>query len=186
MPRPVQSPALGLLSLLTAKDGGIGPGGIEDNYRAIVDARPMIGLGFRSNFQLSLTPANINVALAGAPGWYRANDEVLGIAAGFRCPDSEIWRVIAFGVTILTVTGSCAVTAGWDFAAIGGATGDLWPVMLGQTSTGAGAGTERASGYEAQFWALPGQGPAFHLTQFLVGTNDCNADLALTVERFRI
>lgn len=186
MPRPIQSPALGLLSLFTAKDGGIGPGGLEDNYRAVVEARPMIGLGFRSNFTLSLVPANINVALAGAPGWYRAGDEVLGIAAGFRVPDSEIWRVIAFGVTILGVTGSVAITPGWDFAAIGGATGDPFPIPLGPTTTAVGAGNERTSGFESHFWATPGQGPAVHFNQWLVGTNDCNADLALTVERYRI
>lgn len=186
MPRPVQSAALGLLSLLTAKDGGIGPNGLEDNYRAILDARPMIGLGFRSTFTISLVPANINVALAGAPGWYRLNDEVLGIAAGFRCPDSEVWRVIAFGVTLLSVTGSVAITPGWDFRAEGGAAGDLWPIALAPTSTGAGAGTERAVGFTTEFWALPGQGPAFHFAQWAVGVNDGNVDAALTVERYRI
>lgn len=187
MARLVQSPALGLLSLFTCKDGGIGPNALSDSYIATVDARPMLGAAFRRTFTLSLVAANINVALAGAPGWYRFNDEALGIAAGFRCPSDEIWRVISFGYTIQTVTGSTSAQAGWDFAAIGGAAGDPFCTAIAEITAGAAAGVQRASGYQADFWALPGQGPAAHFPQWTLGVNDADMPgVALTVERYKI
>lgn len=187
MTRLVQSPALGLLSLFTCKDGGIGPNGLSDSYIATVDARPMLGAAFRRTVTLSLVVANINVALAGAPGWYRLNDETLGINAGFRVPSNEIWRCLAFGLTFQGVTGAVAITPGFDFAAIGGAGGDPFCTALAPISNGAAPGNQRAIGYECEFWALPGMGPAFHINPWAPAANDCDIPgISFTFERYGI
>lgn len=185
MPRLVQSAAVGLLPLFTCKDGGIGPNGLEDNYRAIVDAQPLLGLGFRRHLSASLVVANINAALGGVPGWMRANAQATLIAAGFRVPDNEIYHVLGFGFTSLTVTGSIAIQVGWDFTGNGGAQ-DPTPLTEG-TTTGGAAGVFRAQGLKCDFWAGPGQGPAVLFPTWAIGVNDADLPgIHLEIERYRI
>lgn len=184
MPRLVQSPAFGLLSLFTCKDGGIGPNALADEYQAGVDAGPLLGFGFRRHLAVSLVAANINAALGGAAGWLRLNAQVLAIAAGFRVPSNELYRVLAFGVTTTTVTGSIAVMMGWDFTGNGGAT-DPTP-MQDTTGTAGAAGVVRGSGVQSDFWAGPGQGPAVLFPTWGIGVNDCDLIAHLEIERFTI
>ena len=185
MPRLVQSPAFGLLSLLTTKDGGIGPNALLDEYRATIDARPLLGFGFRRHLQVALVVANINAALAGVPGWLRLNAQALAIAAGFRVPANELYRVISFGVTSLTVTGNISFQLGWDFTGNGGVQ-DPTP-MTENVTNGAGAGIYRAQGVaDPDFWAGPGQGPAVLFPIWAVGVNDADIWAHLEVERYTI
>lgn len=185
MPRLVQSPATGLLSLLTCKDGGIGPNGLEDNYRGVIEATPLLGHNFRRHFSASLVVANINAALAGVPGWMRANAQATLIAAGFRVPDNELYHVLAFGFTSLTVTGSIAIGIGWDFTGNGGAQ-DPTP-MTENVTTGGAVGVMRAQGLPCDFWAGPGQGPACLFPVWAIGVNDADLPgIHLEVERYRI
>lgn len=184
MPRLVQSPAFGLLSLLTSKDGGIGPNALSDEYQAGVDAGPLIGFGFRRHLAVSLVAANINAALGGAAGWLRLNAQVLAIAAGFRVPSNELYRVIAFGFTTTTVTGSISASAGWDFTGNGGAT-DPTPLTEANT-TGGAVGVIRAQGVQCGFYAGPGQGPAILFPTWGIGVNDADVVAHLEVERFTI
>lgn len=185
MPRLVQSPAFGLLSLFTCKDGGIGPNSLADEYRATVEAQPLLGYGFRRHLSLSLVVANINAAVGGAPGWLRLNAQALAIAAGFRIPDNELYRVIAFGATSLTVTGSVAMQLGWDFTGNGGAQD---PTPLQSTNNTAGAvGVMRATGVQCDFWAGPGQGPAILFPNWGIGVNDADLPgIHLEIERYTI
>lgn len=184
MPRLVQSPAFGLLSLLTCKDGGIGPNALSDEYSANVEATPLLGFGFRRHLAVSLVAANINAALGGVAGWMRLNSQALAIAAGFRVPSNELYRVLAFGVTTTTVTGSVAVQMGWDFTGNGGATD---PTPMQDTNGTAGAvGVVRASGVQANFYAGPGQGPAVLFPIWGIGANDCDLVAHLEVERYTI
>ena len=184
MPRLVQSPAFGLLSLLTTKDGGIGPNALLDEYRATVDASSRIGFGFRRHLQVSLAVANINAALGGVPGWLRLNAQALAIAAGFRVPSNEQYRVLAVGATALTVTGSIAIQTGWDFTGNGGAN-DPMPLVENVT-TGGAVGVFRGSGLVCDFLAGPGQGPAVLFPVWSIGVNDADLVCHCEIERYTI
>jgi len=185
VPRLVQSPAFGLLSLLTSKDGGIGPNSLSDEMQAGVDAGPMLGFGFRRHLFVSLVVANINAALGGAPGWLRLNSQALAIAAGFRVPSNEMYRVLAFGATSLTVTGSIAIQIGWDFTGNGGAQ-DPTP-LTEQTTNGGAVGVYRAQGVQADFLAGPGQGPAILFPSWALAANDADLPgIHLEIERYTI
>lgn len=187
MPRPVQSPAFGLLSLFTAKDGGIGPWSLEDAFRATVDAQPLLGFGFRSTRTVSLAAVTLNAGLGGAAGWFRLGDEAAGIAAGFRVASDELWRVIAFGFTSTTVNGSVGIQAGWDFAAIGGVGGDSFPIALTETNgAGVTAPGRRATGALCGFWAGPNQGPALFFPNWSPGVTDADVVCCLEIERYRL
>lgn len=185
MPRLVQSPAVGLLSVLNNKDGGIGPNALMDEYRAVIDAQGMLGLPARRQRSVSLSVVNINAALAGVPGWLRLNAQALAIAAGFRCLEGEIWRVIAFGATVTSVAGNIGITIGWDFGGAGGAT-DPTPLSGNSTSNVTVAGQVRGSGVQADFWAQAGQGPAVLFTTWTTGVDEATLVAHLEVESYRV
>lgn len=184
MPKLIQSQARGLLSLLTSKDGGLGPPAMEDNLRAVLETRDFYGLNGRGGINFGQTVANLDAATgwiagggAGVIGWRPC----FGTAGNndLRVPQGELWRVLSVQFRATRVNGSVVLAAGWAH----GESPTWYFGAVGPTAAAVLAAQSQTAGGPCDFIAMPGSAPAFHFNQWLVGTFDFDLEVFVLYER---
>lgn len=189
MPKLIQSQARGLLSLLTSKDGGLGPAAMEDNLRITLDAASLYGLNGRATRFVSQSEAQIDAAPAGwvagggaltNQGWFACvpADGTTG-TTDMRVPEGELWRVLGITLKANRVNGSVVLAAGWAHG--------MYPnwvfTQLGNVSAAVLAGQAQSAGKDVDFIAIPGSAPAFYCNSWDLGVFDFSLDVHLVYER---
>lgn len=185
MPKLIQSQARGLLSLLTSKDGGLGPAGLEDNLRAVVDIEKYYELNGRRRFFRGQTAAQLDASPAGwvagggavdYRGWIAcraADGSDTSLTNNLIVPEGEIWHVRAVSVKAQRVTGTGAIEAGWAHG--------MFPQyafgQLGIYSQVVTAPLSQQAGQMCDFLAMPGTCPAFFTPRWQLAANDFNVDV---------
>lgn len=194
MPKLIQSQARGVLSLLTSKDGGLGPAAMEDNLRLTLEMLPFYGLNGRQVLFRGQTAAQLDNAATGwlasggatVRGWFACMNQVgppLPPPAGndIIVPEGELWRVLNVTMHFNRTVGSGgSLAAGWAHG--------LFPAFRfaqnsGQVSGTVGAGFHGTAGGDCDFIALPGTTPAFFVPQFTLATLAFDLNVYLTYER---
>ena len=186
MPRLIQTVPTGLLSILNAKDGGLGPITLSDEAKGVIELIKFYGMQERRSRFLSFTAATIDVT-GGAPGWSYTGVLAGGVFTGanFVVPDGQIWHVLGLSLALENVTGTVNVTPGWAFKDPSVGT----PGEAIETANGTGnvaAGTKGVAGSLVDIWALPGAMAAFYIRQWGLGVNDCDVGLSINYEVFTL
>lgn len=191
MPRLIQSQARGLLSLLTSKDGGIGPGTLEDSLRATVDTSDFYLLNGRTTTFNAQTAAQADAAPSGwiaaggalDNGWRACYPGDGNLAAGvpaIAVPEGELWRVKSVTIQVDRVTGgSGQVFAGWAH----GMFPNFRYSQIGNASTTFVANQATTCGGQCDFLALPGSCAAFFNITWDLGVNDYDFQVYVVYER---
>lgn len=190
MPKLIQSQARGLLALLTSKDGGLGPAGMEDNLRITVDAEKYYSLNGRRQLSVGQTAAQMDAAPAGwiaaggalsNQGWYAAVPADGSVVANvdMRVPEGELWRVIGVTIKETRITGTSSCVAGWAHGSF-----PSWSfVQIGQYSSSVAPPLTAVAGSNCDFLALPGSAPAFFFPNWDLGVLDANLNIYVVYEQ---
>lgn len=193
MPRLIQTQATGLLSLLTSKDGGVGPPAMEDFLRLTLDTYDFYGLAGRVSVGRGQTAAQLDAAVTGwigaggalTTGWIPTVN-VTGPPSAppdVFVPAGELWRVLSVTIQAIRVTGTISVAAGWAH--------NMFPnfrfMQLTELSASvATAGFSTSAGTDCDFIALPGSAPAFFVPSWDLGVTDFNVNVWVVYERMPI
>jgi hypothetical protein len=183
VPRLIQTQPLALLSLLTSKDGGIGPSALADDVSGTIELLPFYGQQFRRHRLLTLSAAQLDGAGA-APGWWLSL--LFGTGPGnLVVPEGQVWRILGLSATITTLNGTVQAQMGWSYKdPFSGLQAQPIPVGVGSGAIAAGlAGT---SGGPCEIWAQPTACAAVLFRDFALGVNDCNLGLNVVYEVFEI
>lgn len=181
MPRLIQSNPVGLLDVLTSKDGGTGPAALLDEVRATVNLEGYYLRQFRRSRTRTLTKAVINTSTTGPEGWNYFSLLAGATAADLAVPSGQMWHVFGVELHVTTVVGTVNVQAGFtvtdpNVAAHG------YGIPIGNATGAVAAGTQGVSGGPCDLWALPGGGAAFFIRDWLLATNDCDVLMSVDYE----
>lgn len=187
MARLVQTPATALLSLLTSKDGGIGPASFSDDIVGTVDLAPHLGLNFRQALFASGNAAENNNRIVPLTGnhWLDFRD-TFGGGPGMVVPEGEVWRLHWVCWRFTNGTGGPLVQAGWSSRSNSASGLGLFAGPEVTSAIGATGSYTLFRDYQGIIVG-PGTGPLAHIVQpWALAATDFEAAIWALVERYRI